>query len=90
MCVLCSYVELNCVFTHILVRNYQLARQGLNIVLISRSKEKLNRVADEVEKLKRKTLVVSADLSAGPTVFKVIAERLNNLDIGILGTCTHT
>ena len=96
----------------------QLARQGLNVVLMSRSQEKLNKVAKEIsesknntlppnthtcalcpphtrthithlthteEKYGRETRVLSTDFSKGEEVYPEIAEKLKDLDIGILG-----
>ena len=46
------------------VTSVQLAHQGLDVVLMSRSEEKLQKVANEIkEKHGRKTLVIPVDFS---------------------------
>ncbi|GAA6077706.1 hydroxysteroid (20-beta) dehydrogenase 2 [Tachysurus ichikawai] len=63
----------------------ELARRGLDIVLISRSQEKLRRVADEIEsRYRRQTRVIQADFTKGHSIYPVIAEQLKSLKIGIL------
>ncbi|XP_049871781.1 inactive hydroxysteroid dehydrogenase-like protein 1 [Pectinophora gossypiella] len=63
----------------------ELARRGLNIVLISRNPDKLRAVAQEIEKEhKVKTRVVVADFSQGPAVYPHIEEQLRDLPLGIL------
>ena len=70
----------------LMITSLQLARQGLDVVLMSRSEEKLQKVANEIkEKHGRKTLVVPVDFSAGQAIYPAIAEQLRNLDIGVLG-----
>ena len=63
----------------------ELARRGLNIVLMSRSREKLQKVADEIqEKYGREVLVVPVDFTHGKNVYTSLAEKLETLDIGVL------
>ncbi|KAG7314484.1 hypothetical protein KOW79_021787 [Hemibagrus wyckioides] len=63
----------------------ELARRGLDIVLISRSQEKLRRVADEIEsRYRRQTRVIQADFTEGHSIYPVIEEQLKGLKIGIL------
>lgn len=63
----------------------ELARRGLDIVLISRSHKKLRSVADEIEsQYGRQTLVIQADFTEGHSIYPVIAEQLKDLKIGIL------
>ncbi|KAG5843901.1 very-long-chain 3-oxoacyl-CoA reductase isoform X1 [Anguilla anguilla] len=63
----------------------ELAKRGLDILLISRSEEKLHTVAREIERLHgRKTRVIQADFTEGHAIYPAIAEGLHNLDIGIL------
>ncbi|XP_033172674.1 hydroxysteroid dehydrogenase-like protein 1 isoform X1 [Drosophila mauritiana] len=63
----------------------ELARQGLNLVLISRTKEKLIAVTNEIESqynVKIKWIVV--DFAKGREVYDQIEEELNGIDVGIL------
>ncbi|XP_053574299.1 very-long-chain 3-oxoacyl-CoA reductase isoform X2 [Bombina bombina] len=63
----------------------ELARRGLNIVLISRTLEKLQKVSKEIEKQSgRKTKVIQVDFTKGSEIYKPIEEGLKGLDIGIL------
>ncbi|KAJ8267153.1 hypothetical protein GJAV_G00139120 [Gymnothorax javanicus] len=63
----------------------ELAKRGLDIILVSRSKEKLDAVAMEIERLYgRRTHAIQADFTEGATIYPAIAEGLRNLDIGIL------
>ncbi|XP_027000017.1 hydroxysteroid (20-beta) dehydrogenase 2 [Tachysurus fulvidraco] len=63
----------------------ELARRGLDIVLISRSQERLRGVADEIEsRYRRQTRVIQADFTKGHSIYPVIAEQLKSLKIGIL------
>ncbi|XP_026480547.1 inactive hydroxysteroid dehydrogenase-like protein 1 [Ctenocephalides felis] len=63
----------------------ELARKGLNIVLISRTLEKLTIVANEIESqypVKTKTIV--ADFSKGQEIYKHIENELSGIPVGIL------
>lgn len=63
----------------------QLAKRGLNIVLISRTLSKLKQVANEIEKnYKVKTLVVDVDFKQGLPAYDRIKPYLEDLDIGVL------
>ncbi|XP_053533009.1 hydroxysteroid (20-beta) dehydrogenase 2 [Ictalurus punctatus] len=63
----------------------ELARRGLDVVLISRSQDKLRRVADEIEsRYGRKTRVIQADFTEGHSIYPAIEEQLKGLEIGIL------
>jgi 17beta-estradiol 17-dehydrogenase / very-long-chain 3-oxoacyl-CoA reductase len=65
----------------------ELAKRGFNVALISRTKSKLDQVAEElVSKYKVQTAVISADLSSSdPNIYSDIAAALNQLGrIGIL------
>lgn len=65
--------------------SFELARRGLNILLISRCPSKLKKVALEIEsKTQAKTKIVVADFSKGREIYKNIEEELKDLDIGIL------
>ncbi|KAL8219756.1 UNVERIFIED_CONTAM: hypothetical protein K2H54_032930 [Gekko kuhli] len=62
-----------------------LARRGLNVVLISRSMEKLKQVATEIEEQHgRRTKVVQADFTKGSEIYEPIRAALQGLKIGIL------
>ncbi|XP_077226886.1 very-long-chain 3-oxoacyl-CoA reductase 1-like [Tasmannia lanceolata] len=66
---------------------FQLARKGLNLVLVGRNPNKLKEVSDEIQakfgKTQIKTIVVdfSGDLSEG---IKRIEETIDGLDVGVL------
>lgn len=63
----------------------QLASKGLNVVLISRSLTKLEKVASEIQKkYKRKTLVIDVDFTKGLGIYDTIQQKIKGLDIGIL------
>ena len=69
----------------------ELARQGLNVVIISRSLEKLKAVETEIKsKYEREVILLSIDFSEGtpPTgtngIYSQIAEQVAGLDIGVL------
>ncbi|XP_062392360.1 hydroxysteroid (20-beta) dehydrogenase 2 [Sardina pilchardus] len=63
----------------------ELAKRGLDIVLISRSMKKLHGVAAEIESLYgRKTRVIQTDFTEGHQIYPAIAENLKGLEIGIL------
>ncbi|XP_051875139.1 17-beta-hydroxysteroid dehydrogenase type 3 isoform X2 [Pristis pectinata] len=62
----------------------ELAKRGLNIVLISRSKEKLQKVADEIEQdTGRNVKIIQADFT-NTDIYQHIEENLRGLEIGIL------
>ncbi|XP_062033508.1 inactive hydroxysteroid dehydrogenase-like protein 1 isoform X1 [Lepus europaeus] len=63
----------------------ELASRGLNIVLISRSDEKLRAVARDIADTYRvETDVIVADFSSGREIYVPIREALKDKDIGIL------
>ena len=57
------------------------------MVLMSRSRDKLEKVAEEVkEKYGRKTRVIPVDFStSGLDIYDNIAKELSDLDVGVLG-----
>ncbi|KAG8431607.1 hypothetical protein GDO86_017975 [Hymenochirus boettgeri] len=60
----------------------ELARRGLNIVLISRSMEKLQRVAKEIEQQSgRKTKIIQADFTGGDEVYTPIEKGIKAVSI---------
>lgn len=64
---------------------FELARRGLNIVLISRSLEKLKNTAEEIEqKHGKKTKIIQADFTTGTDIYGPIQEELSGMNIGIL------
>jgi 17beta-estradiol 17-dehydrogenase / very-long-chain 3-oxoacyl-CoA reductase len=66
---------------------HELAKKGVNVVLISRSKEQLDRVSQEIQtKYKVQTKIIAVDLGAATTAEfqKVIAELKSISDLGIL------
>lgn len=63
----------------------QLGRLGLNVVLISRSADKLAAVAQEIEKqYPVKTKCIAVDFTGGLDIYSTIAEGLKGLDIAVL------
>ncbi|XP_051498773.1 17-beta-hydroxysteroid dehydrogenase type 3 isoform X3 [Apus apus] len=62
----------------------QLAKRGLNVVMISRTLEKLQRVASEVEQATgQKVKIIQADFTKN-SVYESIEKSLQGLDIGVL------
>ncbi|XP_076471659.1 very-long-chain 3-oxoacyl-CoA reductase-B-like [Babylonia areolata] len=62
----------------------QIAKRGLNVVLISRTKSKLEEQAKDIEsRFKVKTKVIAADFTR-PDVYAHIQQELNGLDVGTL------
>jgi len=63
----------------------ELACSGINIILMSRSIDKLTRVAQEIEaEFNVETVVVQVDFSAGRSIFEKISESIRGKEIGIL------
>ncbi|XP_076606922.1 hydroxysteroid (20-beta) dehydrogenase 2 [Chaetodon auriga] len=63
----------------------ELARRGLDVVLVSRSNDKLQMVAKEIEDhYGRKTRTIQVDFTDGHSIYPVIAKELQGLEIGIL------
>ncbi|KAM4012604.1 very-long-chain 3-oxoacyl-CoA reductase-B-like [Anomaloglossus baeobatrachus] len=63
----------------------ELARRGFDIVLISRSMEKLQKVAFEIEKeSRRKTKIIQVDFTGGSEIYPKVEKALKDLDIGVL------
>jgi 17beta-estradiol 17-dehydrogenase / very-long-chain 3-oxoacyl-CoA reductase len=64
---------------------HELAKKGMNIVLISRNREKLDREAAEIaSKYNVDTKVVVVDFNVAWEVAKAIEPAIRNLDIGVL------
>ena len=66
----------------------QLAKHGFNIILLSRSQEKLEKVDKEIKKAfpQTITLIVVSDLANGydPNIYEKIYDQVKHLDISIL------
>ncbi|KAH8240708.1 hypothetical protein KR026_004029 [Drosophila bipectinata] len=63
----------------------ELARQGLNVVLISRTKEKLIAVTNEIEsEFKVKTKWIAVDFKQGREIYDQIEKELAGIEVGIL------
>ncbi|XP_061607710.1 hydroxysteroid (20-beta) dehydrogenase 2 isoform X2 [Phyllopteryx taeniolatus] len=63
----------------------ELAKRGMDIVLLSRCDEKLRHLAKEIEgQHGRKTRTVRVDFTRGHDLYPFIAEQLHGLEIGIL------
>lgn len=62
-----------------------LAKRGLNLVLIARSPDKLNQVANEIRELYDvKVKLILADFSLGAEIYDKIESELKGLEIGTL------
>ncbi|KXJ75614.1 hypothetical protein RP20_CCG011412 [Aedes albopictus] len=62
-----------------------LAKKGLNIVLVSRTQSKLEKVAKEIEnEFKTTTKIIAVDFTSGPEIYKTIAQQTAGLEIGVL------
>uniref|UniRef100_A0A8C8AAC0 3-ketoacyl-CoA reductase n=1 Tax=Otus sunia TaxID=257818 RepID=A0A8C8AAC0_9STRI len=73
----CSYVSCSVLL--------QLARRGMKVALISRSKEKLDHVASEInDKYKVETKVIVADFGEREDIYSRIKAGLEGLEIGVL------
>uniref|UniRef100_A0A8C5MJH9 3-ketoacyl-CoA reductase n=1 Tax=Leptobrachium leishanense TaxID=445787 RepID=A0A8C5MJH9_9ANUR len=63
----------------------ELAKRGLDVVLISRTLEKLKRVAAEIEQeFGCKTKIIQADYTRGSEMYQSIVDNLKGMEIGIL------
>ncbi|XP_017025445.1 hydroxysteroid dehydrogenase-like protein 1 isoform X1 [Drosophila kikkawai] len=63
----------------------ELARQGLNLVLISRTKEKLIATTNEIEsQYKVKTKWIAVDFTKGLEIYDQIEKELAGIEVGIL------
>lgn len=63
----------------------QLAKRGVNIVLISRTLAKLEEQAKEIrEKYSVETKVIAVDFTEPDSIYPVIKSQLDGLDIGVL------
>uniref|UniRef100_A0A663MP73 3-ketoacyl-CoA reductase n=1 Tax=Athene cunicularia TaxID=194338 RepID=A0A663MP73_ATHCN len=63
----------------------ELARRGMKVALISRSKEKLDHVASEInDKYKVETKVIVADFGEREDIYSRIKAGLEGLEIGVL------
>ncbi|XKL66270.1 hypothetical protein PGB90_009690 [Kerria lacca] len=63
----------------------QLAKRGMNIVLVSRTKEKLEKVASQIrDEFNVKTKIIVADFREGSPIYKHIENELNDIPVGIL------
>ncbi|XP_075045008.1 inactive hydroxysteroid dehydrogenase-like protein 1 isoform X3 [Mixophyes fleayi] len=63
----------------------ELASHGVNIILLGRNMEKLQKVSETISATYRvKTRFIVADLSKGREVFTTIKEALKDADVGIL------
>ncbi|XP_034192267.1 very-long-chain 3-oxoacyl-CoA reductase [Osmia lignaria lignaria] len=63
----------------------QLARKGMDIVLVSRSLEKLEEVSAEIkERYGVKVRIVDADLTKGQVAYAKVAKAIEELEIGVV------
>lgn len=62
-----------------------LAKKGLNVVLISRTRTKLEEVAKEIEsESKVQTKIITADFTSGPEIYDDIRAQTADLEVGVL------
>ena len=62
-----------------------LAKKGMNVVLISRSSDKLAAVAEEISSAtKVQTKCITADLSGGVEIYSGIEKEVEGIDVGVL------
>lgn len=65
--------------------SYELAKRGLNIVLISRNKEKLERVSNDIKNdYKIDTKIIMCDFTKGRCIYDDVKLLIDDLDVGIL------
>ncbi|XP_025835913.1 hydroxysteroid dehydrogenase-like protein 1 [Agrilus planipennis] len=63
----------------------ELAKRGVNIILVSRSQEKLHATAKEIEtQCGVKTKVIAVDFSQGPKAVETVRRELGSIPVGIL------
>lgn len=66
-------------------QNFQLAKRGMNIVLVSRSIQKLQAVAKEIsDTYCVDTLVIDVDFTSGPEIYEKIKNGIRGKEIGVL------
>lgn len=66
-------------------RNFQLAKHGLNIILVSRTPSKLEYVAGEIEKtFNVQTQIIAVNFTSGPEIYDQIKRQIVGKEIGIL------
>ena len=64
---------------------YELAQRGMNLILIARKAELLNKIASEIHaQYGVKVEVIIADFGKGASIYKDIEEGIAGKDIGIL------
>ncbi|XP_063587693.1 hydroxysteroid dehydrogenase-like protein 1 [Penaeus indicus] len=64
---------------------YELAKKGMNLLLISRTMEKLQKVKEEIDKeFGVEVEIMQADFSHGKQVYDEIEERVKGKEIGLL------
>ncbi|XP_018562623.1 inactive hydroxysteroid dehydrogenase-like protein 1 [Anoplophora glabripennis] len=65
--------------------SFELAKRGINIVLVSRNEERLKNTAKEIEsRFSVKTKIIAADFSLGRKAVEVVKEEIGKLEIDIL------
>ena len=63
----------------------EIARQGINVVLISRNQEKLNNLSEEIRaQFRVNTRIIVIDFVDGVEVYDGLEEKLSDIEIGIL------
>lgn len=66
--------------------SYELAKQNINLVLISRTESKLVALSKEIEaKYSVKTKWIAADFSKSEGIYDHIKQELSGIEVGILG-----
>ncbi|XP_055383144.1 very-long-chain 3-oxoacyl-CoA reductase-B [Condylostylus longicornis] len=62
-----------------------LAKKGLNVILISRSLEKLEKVKSEIAECSQvEVKLIDVDFTSGPEIYTKISTNIQNLEIGVL------
>nr|XP_039260659.1 very-long-chain 3-oxoacyl-CoA reductase-like [Styela clava] len=65
--------------------SYELAKAGMNLVILARTKSKLDKFADELrQSFNVRVIVIAVDFSNGEDIYDVINEELRDLDIALL------
>ncbi|XP_037780285.1 inactive hydroxysteroid dehydrogenase-like protein 1 [Penaeus monodon] len=65
---------------------YELAKKGMNLLLISRTMEKLQKIKEEIDKeFGVEVEIMQVDFSHGKQVYDEIEERVKGKEIGLLG-----
>ncbi|CAH2093996.1 unnamed protein product [Euphydryas editha] len=71
--------------TNTSIKNNSLAARGCDIILVSRSIDKLKATATEIEnEYKVNTKIIQVDFSQGDEIYDKLSKEINDLEIGTL------